>query len=79
MRGRMNYRVYYYVGNDPDPRSFFVNARSAEEVREALVNAYGDDADDYEVSDRPISLTFFSPGIRQMWVANGRFVEEDDE
>ena len=73
---RKVYRVYYYVGNDPDPRKFYVSATSAEEVREALTNAYGEEADDYEIDEKPVN---YAPGMRQMWVSNGRFIGEDDE
>lgn len=76
MNRRQIFRVYYYVGNDPDPRSFLVNATSAEEVRKAMINEWGDEAEDYEVDETPV---MYAPSKRQMWVSNGRFIREDDE
>ena len=73
---RQIFRVYYHEGNNPTPCWFLVNAVSAEQVRAALVNEYGEEeADGYEIDANPVR---YAPAKRQMWVANGRFVWEED-
>ena len=67
--------VFWYVGNDPNERGFYVRANSLTQVYEAIENTYGDEAEYYDATE------YKGFGCPKCWahIKNGRIVADDEE
>ena len=75
MKGKF-FHVFWYVGNDPNERGFYVRANSAQEVWDAIVDKLGEDeAEDYDV------MEYKGYSCPKSWaqIKNGRIVYEDED
>lgn len=75
MKGKFFY-VFWYVGNDPNERGFYVRAKDKADVWAAIEDRYGDEEVDYDVMELKHHYCY-----KKDWVdvVNGRFVETNDE
>ena len=75
MRGKWFY-VFWYDGNDPNERGFYVNADNLAQVWDAIENTYGEeDAEYYDV----IEEKRYTCPKGWAYIRNGRFDWGNDE